>query len=142
MPLQKRLAAEFIGTFWLVLGGCGSAVLAATFPNTGIGFAGVALAFGLTLLTMAFAIGGISGMPYQSGGYRRPLGGSPLRRQGRHSVHRRAGDRRHRRRRRPLPYSQRPSEFSRRRTVLPQMVTAITRPGTILCSPARSARSS
>ncbi len=61
MPLQKRLAAEFIGTFWLVLGGCGSAVLAATFPNTGIGFAGVALAFGLTLLTMAFAIGGISG---------------------------------------------------------------------------------
>ncbi|MFY9718927.1 MAG: aquaporin Z [Candidatus Cybelea sp.] len=61
MPLPKRLAAEFIGTFWLVLGGCGSAVLAATFPNTGIGFAGVALAFGLTLLTMAFAIGGISG---------------------------------------------------------------------------------
>jgi aquaporin Z len=61
MPLQKRLAAEFIGTFWLVLGGCGSAVLAAAFPNLGIGFAGVALAFGLTLLTMAFAIGGISG---------------------------------------------------------------------------------
>lgn len=61
MPLQKRLAAEFIGTFWLVLGGCGSAVLAAAFPSLGIGFAGVALAFGLTLLTMAFAIGGISG---------------------------------------------------------------------------------
>jgi aquaporin Z len=61
MPLSKRLAAEFIGTFWLVLGGCGSAVLAAAFPNLGIGFAGVALAFGLTLLTMAFAIGGISG---------------------------------------------------------------------------------
>ena len=61
MPLQKRCAAEFIGTFWLVLGGCGSAVLAAAFPNLGIGFAGVALAFGLTLLTMAFAIGGISG---------------------------------------------------------------------------------
>jgi aquaporin Z len=61
MPLSKRLAAELIGTFWLVLGGCGSAVLAATFPNLGIGFAGVALAFGLTLLTMAFAIGGISG---------------------------------------------------------------------------------
>ncbi len=61
MPLQKRLAAECIGTFWLVLGGCGSAVLAAAFPNLGIGFAGVALAFGLTLLTMAFAIGGISG---------------------------------------------------------------------------------
>ncbi len=61
MPLSKRLAAEFIGTFWLVLGGCGSAVLAAGFPKLGIGFAGVALAFGLTLLTMAFAIGAISG---------------------------------------------------------------------------------
>lgn len=57
----KKLGAEFIGTFWLVLGGCGSAVLAATFPNTGIGFLGVALAFGLTVLTMAFAIGHISG---------------------------------------------------------------------------------
>src|SRR5579872_4822677 len=61
MSLPKRLAAEFIGTFWLVLGGCGSAVLAAGFPHLGIGFAGVALAFGLTLLTMAYAIGGISG---------------------------------------------------------------------------------
>ncbi|HZT19658.1 MAG TPA: aquaporin Z [Dongiaceae bacterium] len=61
MPLNKRLAAEFIGTFWLVLGGCGSAVLAAAFPALGIGFTGVALAFGLTLLTMAFAIGPISG---------------------------------------------------------------------------------
>jgi aquaporin Z len=61
MPLSKKLAAEFIGTFWLVLGGCGSAVLAATFPDVGIGFAGVSLAFGLTVLTMAFAIGHISG---------------------------------------------------------------------------------
>jgi aquaporin Z len=61
MPLSKRCAAELFGTFWLVLGGCGSAVLAAAFPNLGIGFAGVALAFGLALLTMAFAIGGISG---------------------------------------------------------------------------------
>lgn len=58
---MKKLLAEFIGTFWLVLGGCGSAVLAATFPETGIGFMGVALAFGLTVLTMAFAIGHISG---------------------------------------------------------------------------------
>ena len=58
---MKRVGAEFIGTFWLVLGGCGSAVLAAGFPGFGIGFAGVALAFGLTLLTMAFAIGHISG---------------------------------------------------------------------------------
>ncbi|OYV21426.1 MAG: aquaporin Z [Methylococcaceae bacterium NSP1-2] len=61
MTLSKKLAAEFIGTFWLVLGGCGSAVLAAAFPSLGIGFVGVALAFGLTVLTMAFAIGHISG---------------------------------------------------------------------------------
>ena len=59
--LIKKLVAEFIGTFWLVLGGCGSAVLAAGFPEVGIGFLGVALAFGLTVLTMAFAIGHISG---------------------------------------------------------------------------------
>jgi len=61
MPLGKRAAAEFIGTFWLVFGGCGSAVIAAAFPNVGIGLLGVALAFGLTVLTMAFAIGHISG---------------------------------------------------------------------------------
>lgn len=61
MPLSKRMTAEFIGTFWLVFGGCGSAVLAAAFPNLGIGFLGVAAAFGLTLMTMAFAIGHISG---------------------------------------------------------------------------------
>jgi len=61
MSLGKRATAEFLGTFWLVFGGCGSAVLAAAFPQLGIGFAGVALAFGLTLLTMAFAIGHISG---------------------------------------------------------------------------------
>jgi aquaporin Z len=61
MPLAKRLAAEFIGTFWLVLGGCGSAVLAAAFPEVGIGLVGVSLAFGLTVLTMAYAIGHISG---------------------------------------------------------------------------------
>ncbi|MBP7706115.1 MAG: aquaporin Z [Candidatus Aminicenantes bacterium] len=58
---MKRYGAEFFGTFWLVLGGCGSAVLAAAFPGLGIGFAGVSLAFGLTVLTMAFAIGHISG---------------------------------------------------------------------------------
>ncbi|MCU0234555.1 MAG: aquaporin Z [Thermoanaerobaculales bacterium] len=61
MPMSKRLGAEFVGTFWLVLGGCGSAVLAAAFPELGIGFVGVALAFGLTVLTMAFAVGHISG---------------------------------------------------------------------------------
>ncbi len=61
MKLSKKLAAEFIGTFWLVLGGCGSAVLAAAFPDVGIGLLGVSFAFGLTVLTMAFAIGHISG---------------------------------------------------------------------------------
>src|SRR6202045_4102983 len=61
MPIGKRAAAEFFGTFWLVFGGCGAAVLAAGVPNVGIGYAGVALAFGLTVLTMAFAIGHISG---------------------------------------------------------------------------------
>ncbi|MBN1362177.1 MAG: aquaporin Z [Sedimentisphaerales bacterium] len=61
MSLAKRSVAEFMGTFWLVFGGCGSAVLAAAFPQLGIGFLGVALAFGLTVLTMAYAIGHISG---------------------------------------------------------------------------------
>ena len=61
MPLSNRLAAEFFGTFWLVFGGCGSAVLAAAFPDVGIGLIGVSLAFGLTVLTMAYAIGHVSG---------------------------------------------------------------------------------
>ena len=61
IPLSRKLGAEFIGTFWLTLGGCGSAVLAAAFPNVGIGLLGVSLAFGLTVLTMAFAIGHVSG---------------------------------------------------------------------------------
>lgn len=61
MSLQKRTAAEFIGTFWLVFGGCGSAVIAATYPGLGIGSVGVSLAFGLTVLTMAYALGHISG---------------------------------------------------------------------------------
>ena len=58
---MNKLSAEFFGTFWLVLGGCGSAVLAAAFPGVGIGLMGVSLAFGLTVLTMAYAVGGISG---------------------------------------------------------------------------------
>lgn len=61
MSLTKRVTAEFIGTFWLVFGGCGSAVLAAAFPDVGIGLLGVSLAFGLTVLTMAYAVGHISG---------------------------------------------------------------------------------
>ena len=59
--MSRKLAAEFFGTFWLVFGGCGSAVLAAGFPQLGIGFVGVSFAFGLTVLTMAYAVGGISG---------------------------------------------------------------------------------
>src|ERR1700704_5179682 len=59
--MTKRCSAEFVGTFWLVFGGCGSAVLSAAFPNVGIGLLGVSLAFGLTVLTMAYAIGHISG---------------------------------------------------------------------------------
>jgi len=61
MPIKKRAIAEFLGTFWLVFGGCGSAVFAAAFPALGIGFLGVAFAFGLTVMTMAYAIGHISG---------------------------------------------------------------------------------
>src|SRR3954463_7907154 len=61
MDMTRRLGAEFLGTFWLTFGGCGSAVLAAAYPSLGIGFLGVALAFGLTVLTMAYAVGHISG---------------------------------------------------------------------------------
>lgn len=61
MPLSKKLIAEFLGTFWLVFGGCGAAVLDAAYPQLGIGFLGVSLAFGLTVVTMAYAIGHISG---------------------------------------------------------------------------------
>jgi aquaporin Z len=61
MTLGNKLSAEFLGTFWLVFGGCGSAVLAAAFPEVGIGLHGVSLAFGLTVLTMAYAIGHVSG---------------------------------------------------------------------------------
>src|SRR6188508_1062753 len=61
MPILKRCTAELLGTFWLVLGGCGSAVLAAKFPEVGIGLVGVSLAFGLTVVTMAYAVGHISG---------------------------------------------------------------------------------
>ena len=61
MPLSKRFVAEMFGTFWLVFGGCGTAVISAAFPNVGVGLVGVSLAFGLTVLTMAYAIGHVSG---------------------------------------------------------------------------------
>src|SRR3954464_8055332 len=64
MTMSKRLTAEFLGTLWLGLGGCGSAVLAAAFPQVGIGLHGVSLAFGLTVLTMAYAVGHVSGGPF------------------------------------------------------------------------------
>ena len=88
---MKQYGAEFFGTFWLVLGGCGSAVLAAAFPNVGIGLLGVALAFGLTVLTMAFAIGHISGLPPQSGGLGRALGRRSFSGETAAALHRRAG---------------------------------------------------
>lgn len=90
----RKLAAECFGTFWLVFGGCGSAVLAAAFPELGIGFAGVALAFGLTVLTMAFC-----GRPYfrgafQPGGHLRPVGRRPFSGKRGHWLYYRSGGRR------------------------------------------------
>ena len=76
--MGAKLTAEFIGTFWLVLGGCGSAVLAAAFPDVGIGLLGVSLAFGLTVVTGAYALRADLRRPLQSGGFGRAVGGRAL----------------------------------------------------------------
>ena len=75
---MKKNLAEFIGTFWLVFGGCGSAMLAAGFPNVGIGLLGVSLAFGLTVVTIAYSLGHISGAHLQSGSHNRSVDGWPV----------------------------------------------------------------
>ena len=108
--MRAKLGAEFIGTFWLVLGGCGSAVLAAAFPDLGIGFLGVSLAFGLTVLTMAYALGHISGghlNPAVSVGLWLVAGSPP----DSCSLHRRPGSRRDRCRRGALPHRQRQAQL-------------------------------
>ena len=94
MDNSRKLAAEFIGTFWLVLGGCGSAVLAAGVPDVGIGYAGVALAFGLTVLTGAYAFGHISGGHFNPAVTFGLFAAGPLSGEGRHSLLDRAGARR------------------------------------------------
>ena len=91
MSLWRRSVAEVCGTFWLVLGGCGSAVLAAAFPSLGIGFAGVALAFGLSVLTMAYALGPLSGGHFNPAVTVGPLDRRTISRPGCSRLHRRAG---------------------------------------------------
>ena len=99
MSVVKRSVAELLGTFWLVFGGCGSAVLAAAFPEVGIGLVGVSLAFGLTVVTMAYAVGPHLRRPLQSRGDARAAGRRARQGRRRAALHRRAGDRRGARRR-------------------------------------------
>lgn len=98
MNLGKRCVAEFFGTFWLVMGGCGTAVLAAGFPQLGVGFAGVALAFGLTLLTIVLRDRPHFRLPHQSSGDLRPRGGRTVPGQRSYSIRCGAGNRRDTRR--------------------------------------------
>ena len=126
--MVPKLTAEFIGTFWLVLGGCGSAVLAAAFPDVGIGLLGVSLAFGLTVLTGAYALGPISGGHFNPAvsvglwaGGRFPAAPAP-------ALHRGASPRRGRRRGRAVPHRERPRGLqSRRRLRLQRLRRALAR---------------
>ncbi len=148
MHLSKRAAAEFFGTFWLVFGGCGSAVLAAAFPssipgvNFNIGFVGVALAFGLTVLTMAFAIGHISGCHPQSRRLGRPRRRQALPYLRASRLRHRPGRRSNLRLRRPLPHRQRQARLLPRREASPPTATQTTPPAGTPSLPASSPRSS
>ena len=123
----SKLSAEFIGTFWLVLGGCGSAVLAAAFPDVGIGLLGVSLAFGLTVLTRGVRARADLGRSLQPRCLRRLVGRRSLSRRPAVALQRGASPRWHRRRRRALPHRQRERGFQpRRRVRLQRLRRALT----------------